>query len=134
MRQNKFMEQTENKKKILVIDDDNDLNTVLVDKLNFSGFEAIGATDGVNGLDKALSLRPDAILLDLVMPKMGGLEMLQLLRKDEWGKQVKVIILTLLEKVDYVADAVEGNIYGYIVKTGHSLDEIVEKVEELVNK
>lgn len=126
------MEQT--KKKILIVDDDNDLNTVLVDKLNFSGFEAIGASDGVDGLQKALELHPDAILLDLVMPKMGGLEMLEQLRKDEWGKSVKVIILTLLEKADYVAEAVENNIHGYIVKTGHSLDEITKKVEELVNK
>lgn len=128
------MENTDNKKKILIIDDDKDLNTVLVDKLNFSGFEAFGAEDGVAGLEKALKLHPDAILLDLVMPKMGGLEMLQMLRKDPWGKDVKVIILTLLEKADYVADAVEGNIYGYIVKTGHSLDEIVGKVSDLVKE
>ena len=122
------------KKKILVVDDDSDLNTVLVDKLNFSGFEAFGAEDGVDGLQKALELHPDVILLDLVMPKMGGLEMLKMLRKDEWGKGVKVIILTLLEKVDYVADAVENNVHDYIVKTGHSLDEIVTRVNELVNK
>ncbi len=122
----------ENRKKILIVDDDDSLNTVLVDKLNMSGFEAIGATDGEDGLKKALSIHPDVILLDLVMPKMNGMEMLQKLREDEWGKTVKVVMLTLLEKVDYVAEAMEYKVSGYIVKTDYSLEGIVKKIQEIV--
>ncbi len=121
--------ESHNKKKVLVVDDNTSLTTVLVDKLSLSGFEAIGAYDGEEGLQKALSLHPDVILLDLVMPKMDGLSMLKKLRADEWGKSCRVIILTLLEENDYIAKAVEYNIFGYIVKTDYSLDEIVDQVK-----
>jgi DNA-binding response OmpR family regulator len=122
---------TENKKKILVVDDDDSLNTILVDKLNISGFEAKGAVDGEDGFNKAIELHPDVILLDLVMPKMNGMEMLKKLRTDEWGKTAKVVILTLLDKVDYVAEAMEYHVAGYIVKTDYSLEGIVKKIEEV---
>ncbi len=122
----------ENKKKILIVDDDSNLNTVLVDKLKFSGFDAVGAPDGEEGLKKALELHPDVILLDLVMPKMDGLEMLKKLREDEWGKEAKVIVLTLLEETDYIAKTMESGIYGYIIKTEYSLNGILKKVEEMV--
>ena len=123
-----------NKKKVLVIDDNVSLTTVLTDKLNLSGFEAVGAFDGEHGLQKALALHPDAILLDLVMPKMDGLTMLGQLRADAWGKTCKVIVLTLLEENDYIAKAVEYNVLGYIVKTSSSLDDIVSQVQGMLGK
>ena len=128
------MTNTSIKKKVLVVDDDANLNTVLVDKLNLSGFEAVGAVDGEQGLKKALDLHPDLILLDLVMPKMGGLDMLKKLREDAWGKYVKVLVLTLLEQMDYMAEATEHNVLGYFVKTNHSLDEIIEKIQSEIGE
>ena len=125
-----YMKDSNNKKKILVVDDDDNLNTVLVDKLNLSGFLAIGATDGEDGLKKALENHPDLILLDVLMPKMDGLGMLKKLREDSWGKKSKVIMLTVLEQSDYIAKAVENDVYGYFVKTNFSLDELVKKIEE----
>ena len=121
-----------NKKKILVVDDDESLNIVLVDKLNLSGFEAIGAIDGIDGLKKSLEHHPDLILLDLLMPKMDGLQMLKELREDSWGKGAKVVILTLLEQADYVAKTMQENIYGYLVKTNFSLEDVVKKIEEIL--
>lgn len=123
----------ENKKKVLVVDDDENLNTVLVDKLNLSGFEAKGAVDGEAGLKTALEFHPDIMLLDLIMPKMGGLDMLKELRKDVWGKDAKVMILTLIEKVDSIAEAVDSNVFGYLVKTNYSLDEIVKKIHTIID-
>jgi len=126
------MENLNDKKKVLVIDDDSNLNTVLVDKLNFSGFNAQGAVDGEEGLKKALNFHPDIILLDLVMPKMDGLSMLKKLREDSWGKNTKVVILTAQEKVDSMAEAVENNVFGYLVKTNYSLDKIVQKIQDIL--
>lgn len=126
------MEETQEKKKILVIDDNEGLNTVLVDKFKISGFVARGASDGEDGLKKALEFHPDMILLDLVMPKMDGIEMLKKLREDEWGKNAKVIVLTLLDKVDYVAETMKNNIYGYLVKTDLGLDDIVKKIQDIL--
>ena len=128
------MEQDNKKKKVLVVDDDDALNTVLVDKLVFAGFEVQGASNGEEGLKKALEFHPDIILLDVMMPKMNGMEMLKKLREDAWGKTAKVVMLTLLEQMDYMAEATENNVLGYFVKTNHSLNEIVQKIETLIGK
>ncbi len=123
------MDNPSNKKKILVIDDDVNLNTVLVSKLNISGFEAIGATNGEEGIQKAFSVHPDIILLDLLMPGIDGLEVLKRLRQDQWGKQVKIIMLTLVDKLDAISDAVTNNASGYLIKTNYSLDQMVEEMK-----
>lgn len=123
----------DNKKIILVIDDNKDLNNVLVDKFIASGFDAKGAFDGEEGLKKALEIHPDVIMLDLVMPKMDGISMLKALRSDTWGKECKVMVLTLLEEPNYVAQTMEYNISGYIVKTNYKLDDIVKQVEAILS-
>jgi len=123
--------ETNNKKKILIVDDNEGLKNVLIDKFNYCGFEAIGAEDGQVGLEKALELHPDIILLDVVMPKMGGMEVLKELRKDGWGKNVKVMILTLVNEPEYMADAVESNILGYFVKTEVNLDKLVDQIKRI---
>ena len=121
-----------NNKKVLIIDDNIDLSSVLVDKFSASGFEADSADNGEIGLKKALETHPDVILLDLVMPVMDGIEMLKRLRKDEWGKDAKVVILTLLDEVKYVAEAMDNSFVGYIVKTDESLGNIVGKIKEVL--
>lgn len=120
----------ENKKKILVVDDDENLLTVLVDKLSASGFDVTGAVDGKDGLKKALELHPEAILLDVLMPKMNGWEMLDKLRADAWGKTVRVIILTSLDATPDVANALKRGIHEYLVKTSYNLDDVVKMLSE----
>lgn len=124
------MEKTEEKKKVLVVDDDKHLLTILVDKLNASGFETSGAKNGEEGLDVALKMHPDIILLDVVMPHMDGWEMLGKLREDEWGKHAKVIMLSVLENADNAAQAIENGALGYLIKTNWSLDQVVEQIKE----
>lgn len=126
------MANEENKKKVLVVDDDENLRTVLLDKLNLSGFEAIGAVNGKEGLEKALKLHPDIILLDVLMPIMSGWETLGNLRKDEWGKKAKVMMLTVIEDAESIAQAVEGQSVAYLLKTEETMDEVVEKVKEMI--
>jgi len=121
------MEKT-NKKKVLVVDDDDNLRLVLVDKLNISGFDAEGASNGKEGLEKALKLHPDVILLDILMPVMDGWETLGRIREDEWGKKVKIIMLTVVEDAEAIAKAVEDGSFTYLLKTDQSMDDIVEKV------
>ena len=120
------------KKKVLIVDDNHNLVTVLVDKFNKSGFETLGAVNGEDGLKKALEFHPDVILLDLVMPVMDGLGMLKQLRTDVWGKTAKVMILTLLDDAGYVANAMDSNVLGYIVKTDLSLDGIVKQIKTVL--
>lgn len=120
------------KKKVLVIDDDENLDMVLVDKLTFSGFDASYAIDGVLGLKKALEIKPDVILLDVIMPNMSGWETLEKIRVDAWGEKVKVIMLTSLDKPESVAHAMEQGSTVFIVKTNYTLDQVVEKVKEVL--
>lgn len=127
------MEDNTNKKKVLVVDDDNNLRTVLTDKLNASGFEAVSASDGQDGLNKALEWRPDVILLDVLMPKLSGLEVLGKLRENEWGKTVKVIMLTVLEDTDAVAQAVDKGTFAYLLKTNKNLNDVVKQVRETLD-
>ncbi|MEK7669303.1 MAG: response regulator [Patescibacteria group bacterium] len=126
------MEET-NKKRILVVDDDDNLRSVLIDKLNISGFDVAGASDGREGLNKAFELRPDIILLDVLMPIMNGQEMLRKLREDEeWGKKVKVIMLTVVEDATVIAQAVQDGSFAYLIKTDQSIDDIVEKIKGML--
>src|SRR3990167_8943132 len=123
------MEKTD-KKNVLVVDDN--LRTVLIDKLNMSGFYAIGASNGEEGLEKALKTHPDVILLDIIMPILNGWEMLKKLREDEWGKGAKVIMLTVIENTEAIARAVEDNSLAYLIKTNESMDDVVEKVKTML--
>ncbi|MEI6042476.1 MAG: response regulator [bacterium] len=120
------------KKKVLVIDDDENLSSVLVDKLNFSGFIAESAGDGVIGLKKAFEIKPDVILLDVKMPNMSGWETLEKLRTDPWGEHAKVMMLTSIDKPESVAHAMEQGTTVFLVKTNYTLDQIVEKVKEVL--
>ena len=122
----------EEKKKVLVVDDDENLRLVLVDKLNLSGFDAVGAANGKEGLDKALEWHPDVILLDILMPILNGWEMLAKLRQDEWGGKAKVVMLTVLEDTASIAQAVEDGSLAYLIKTDESMDDIVEKVKSML--
>lgn len=115
-------------KRILIIEDENDIREAMAEALTQAGFMVSTAENGQVGYDRAISERPDLILLDLVMPIMDGHTTLQKLRQDPWGQTVKVIILTSMDNVEHIAGAHEESITDYIIKAHASLDEIVSKV------
>ena len=122
-------------KKILIIEDEEIMLKALVDKFQAEGFDVKKAMDGQDGLAMALSEKPDIILLDILMPKMDGMEVLKKLREDKWGKQAKVILLTNVSDAETVALGAKfgpgnGEVYDYLVKTNWSLDEVAEKVKK----
>lgn len=124
----------EEKKKVIVIDDDENLRFALTDKLKMSGFEVLEAKNGEEGLKKTLESHPDVILLDIMMPLMNGIDMLKKLREDEWGKKARVIMLTVLENAEPVADAMSGGNFSYIIKTKVNAEDIVSKVNEALKE
>ena len=119
-------------KKILIVEDDKRYRRVLVEGFKADGFEVLEAQNGKKGLARALKERPDLILLDMMMPKMNGPEMLEKVREDEWGKTVPVIALTSLEDVNggLVWRMGELSTTEYLVKTNVTIKEVVEKVKE----
>jgi len=118
------------KKKILIVDDEAPLSKVLKDKFESTGFEVLTAKNGEEGLMKAVTQKPDLILLDIVMPRLDGMTMLKKLREDEWGKGVEVILLTNLSDNDKVRQALKNNVYYYLIKSNWKLEDLVIKVKE----
>lgn len=122
------------KKTILVIEDEEAMQLALRDMLSFEGYTILDAKNGIEGLATALARHPDLILLDILMPKMDGLEMLKKLREDEWGKDVPVIVLTNVGDKEEIAQAVEGNVFEYFVKTDIKITEVVAKIKEKIGQ
>lgn len=119
--------------KILVIDDEPNIVQTLQDRLEMNDYKVITACNGKEGLEKALSEKPDIILLDVIMPIMDGHEMLERLRRSEAGKEIAVIMLTARSQSQDVARANACGIEDYVVKP-FDLSELLEKVENILQK
>lgn len=117
---------------ILVVEDEPSLANALREKFVREGFTVTVAFNGEEGLATALRDKPDMILLDIVMPVMDGLTMLTELRKDPWGKDARVIMLTNLSDALRVSDAVDHGVYDYLVKSDWKLEDLVAKVRERI--
>lgn len=112
---------------VLVVDDEPDMQSLLSDLLTFSGFEVITAGDGMEGLKLAQQKNPDAILLDIMLPKLDGFQMCRLLKFNERFRTIPVIMLTARNHPKD-RDLAEGSgADGYIVKpfeTNNLLDQL----------
>ena len=117
-------------KKILFIEDEVAIQKTLGESLRKKDYEVQSALDGEIGIKLAKSENPDLILLDMILPKKNGLEVLEALREDENTKDIPAIILTNLENVGDVEKAIELGATTYLVKANYSLDEVIEKVRK----
>ena len=103
-------------KKILFIEDEPDLQKTLGDLLTKEGYEVISALDGETGLRLAQTQTPDLIILDLILPRVHGFEVLKALKDNEETKNIPVIILTNLEDMADIEQALELGAKTYLVK------------------
>ena len=116
--------------KIVIIEDDAAISQMYRIKFEAEGYTVETAENGRSGLDLCLAFQPDIILLDLMMPEMSGDEMLAALRDTEWGKTVKVIILTNMGEQEAPETLKALNVSAFIVKA----DMTPRQVAELVKK
>ncbi len=121
------------KKKILIIEDDRALQNALVEILNQEGFETVSAFDGEEGMRKASEESPELILLDIILPKKDGYEVLEEIKKGP-QKDIPVLILTNLEEIDNVQKALDLGAMTFMVKSDFSLKDIIEKIKESLPK
>lgn len=120
-------------KKILVIDDDTLLLGMYRDKLGREGFEVLTSPSGADGLKKAKSTQPDLILLDILMPKMDGFQVLWQLKKDPQTEKIPVIFLTNLSRGDEdIQKGLELGAAAYLVKARFRPAEVIGKIREVL--
>jgi DNA-binding response OmpR family regulator len=117
-------------KKILFIEDESALQKTFGEILRIEKYEMISALDGETGLKLAQTEKPDLIILDLVLPKLHGFEVLRKVKADEKTKNIPVIVLTNLETMADVEKAIELGAMTYLVKANYSLEEVINKVKK----
>lgn len=122
-----------NKPKILIVEDDEFLSGMYITKFTMEGFHVVFAEDGELGVTKAKEELPRLILLDILLPKKNGFEVLQALKSDEPTKQIPVILLTNLSQDDDVKKGYELGAVDYLVKAYNIPSEVVKKVKERLN-
>jgi len=120
--------------KILFIEDESALQETFGEVLKQEGYEVVKAMDGEAGLEMAKTQKPDLILLDLILPKLHGFEVLKKLKGDPETKEIPIIVLTNLEDMKDIENAIELGATTYLVKVNYSLDEIVSKIKKALGK
>jgi DNA-binding response OmpR family regulator len=119
--------------KILFIEDDLALQDTLKTKFSHHSLDVTLANDGESGLKKALSEKPDLIILDIRLPKMNGLTVMDKLRETPWGKTANIILLTNLEPDnDIIQSIMKDSPSYYLIKTNTSIDEVLEKAKDIL--
>jgi len=125
---------SDKKVKILMVEDDRFLRKIYRDKLTKAGFEFIEATNGIEGTNKVISERPDLVLLDLILPRKNGFDVLIDMKSNKNTKNIPVIILSNLGQESDVKRGLTLGAQDYLVKTEVSLSEVVDKVKEWLVK
>lgn len=119
-------------KRILLVEDDRFLRRACEASLRQRGLTVTTAADGEEGLRLARSELPDLVLLDMLMPKLSGLEVLRALRGDEATHRVPVLILSNSSREQDIAEVNSLGVSGYFVKSNLSLQELGELVQRVL--
>jgi two-component system alkaline phosphatase synthesis response regulator PhoP len=119
-------------KRILVVEDDRFLRRACEMGLRQRGFSVLTATDGEEGLRLARAERPDLILLDMLMPKLSGLDVLRALRGEENTQAIPVLIFSNSSREQDVQEAMSLGISGYLVKANLSLQDLGDHLTRLL--
>lgn len=120
----------ERRPKILVIEDDQFLNRLYADQLSREGFEVSQASAGDEGFSKIVSEKPDLVLLDLILPRRDGFDILSAMRLKPATKDIPVIILTNLGQESDIKTGLELGAVAYFVKTDFSITKLGEVVRQ----
>jgi CheY-like chemotaxis protein len=120
--------------KVLLVEDDNNLREIYEARLQAEGYTIVSARDGEEALVVAKAEKPDLIISDVMMPKISGFEMLDILRNTDGLKDVKVIMLTALGQSEDQKRADKLGADRYLVKSQVTLEDIVKAAQELLGE
>ncbi|NCQ16217.1 response regulator [Candidatus Falkowbacteria bacterium] len=119
--------------KILLVEDDSFLLGMYATKFEMENFKVITAEDGEKAVRAALKELPDIILLDIILPKQNGFEVLRQLKADQSTANVPVILLTNLSQKDEIEQGLKLGAEDYLIKAHFMPSEVVEKIKKVLN-
>lgn len=126
-----------NRKKVLIVEDDNDISEMYRIRITASGFEVETAANGEDGIAKMKKFHPDLVLLDIVMPKKDGFDLLEEVREASDKENIKKIPIIVLSNLASPIDIMEGKRLGaqdWWIKAFNTPSQISEKVKDFFNK
>jgi len=118
--------------KILLVEDMVFFRKMYCDTLHNAGYDIVEASDGLEGIQKAEETQPDLILLDLEMPRMGGICALGRLKCNDLTSHIKVIVLSSKDTQDDIQEALRQGANDYLIKTVNRPSEVIEKIKNLL--
>lgn len=121
-------------KKILFVEDEESLQKTMKEMLERNGYSVISALDGENGILFTKNEKPDLILLDLILPKKDGFEVLKALKEDSSTNAIPVIVLTNLEGSADIEKVLSLGARTYLIKSNYSLDDVLSKIKSIFEK
>ena len=120
--------------KILVVEDDSILQKAIQEYLISDGFVVFTASDGEEGLHLAQSKKPDLILLDIILPKKNGFEVIKEVKANPETNKIPVVLLTNLGSLNDIEKALALGASTYLVKSDYGLEEVSKKIKETLAK
>src|SRR5579864_3690192 len=120
--------------KIMLVEDDNNLREIYEARLAAEGYEIVSAPDGEAALALAVKEKPDLIVCDIMMPKISGFDMLDILRSTNGIKNTKVIMMTALSQAEDKARADKLGADRYLVKSQVTLEDMAKVVHDVLNE
>ncbi len=120
--------------KIAIVEDDQAISQMYRIKFEAEGYTVETAENGKLGLSLAETMKPDIILLDLMMPEMNGDEMLTAMRKTVWGKDIKVVILTNMGEQEIPEDVKQQGVAAVILKADMTPRQVADLIKQLLTK
>ena len=120
------------KKKVLVVEDDATLRQALTEFLEADEFSVVSATDGEEAINLTKNNNPDIILLDIILPKKDGFDVIREIKADDSIKDIPIVLLTNLGSLSDIEKALALGATTYLVKGDYQLKEVVDKIKEIL--
>lgn len=125
--------QTKTGPVILIVEDDPVLSRMYSEKFKHEGFQVLQAYDGESGLKMALEEKINIVLLDIMLPKLSGTDLLEKMRADPRGKDILVVALTNLAEQNEKERALKYGVKEYLVKAMQTPEQVIQKIKQYVS-
>jgi two-component system alkaline phosphatase synthesis response regulator PhoP len=118
--------------KVVIVDDNTSLVDIYKTRLELLGYTCFAAYNGLEALALIQKEHPDLVLLDLMLPKVAGDQILEIMRASDWGKNIKVLVMSNLSEADAPVGLRARGIEGYAVKANLSNDQLDQLVDNIL--